>query len=131
MKTPVTFPTHFEAFLDFAEKQPFDRIIDHSAGNWCGCAVGDYHREATSIPPVGGGVDADDNDQLTDSPLLGELQKHHMYIFESLNQGSVPCNIDEDEGVEDGYEINTYQGLARFMRAAEGRDIDDFFADSE
>lgn len=117
-KDNKTYATHFEAFLAFAEEQPPTRIIDHTSNQWCGCAVGDYHREATSIPPVG----QEHLVSLPDSrsPLLEELGVDHSYIFEALNNGFVN-EIASDEG----YEIATYLGLAKFMRAYEGDSFDD------
>lgn len=110
MRTSVTFATHFEAFLNFASKEPPERIIEHHIGGWCGCAIGDYHREATSEPPKGFGDLVTNDVGSYDSPLLDELEKAHGLIFESLNNGKVPENYEEE------YEIGTYNGLALFMR---------------
>ena len=114
---PLTYDTHFEAFLAFADKQPETRTINHYAGGWCGCAVGDYHREATSIPPRG-------EEHLVilqdgESPLLNELGQDHGFIFECLNNKCVP------ESLEETHEINTYLGLANLMRTYKYEPISD------
>lgn len=108
------YDSHFDAFLAFAKKQPEGRLIDHSSG-WCGCAVGDFYREATSIPPVG----EDMPEIFSDCALLQELERDHPYIAESLNYGYV---LGQEENYErtSGHEIDTYRGLARFMDAFRG-----------
>lgn len=114
-----TYKTHFNAFLAFADLQPGTRTIDHRDRQWCGCAIGDYHREATSEPPKGQEylVNLSENE----SPLLDELEEEHGLIFNALNNSAIPINVNPDGK----YEIDTYFGLATFMRAFEGEPYED------
>lgn len=114
-----TYDSHFDAFLAFADTQPFARVIDHRNNGWCGCAVGDYHREAQSIPPKGQEDLVDLTIRRSKSPLLSELANSHRYIYESLSNGRVPESVEED------YEIQTYHGLATFMKAFVNVDWDE------
>ena len=100
------YDTHFEAFLAFAEAQDSGRLIDHSS--WCHCAIGNYHDEASSIPPKGQEHLVKLN--VSRSPLLEELALDHSLIYECLNNGYVPDLTNEE------YNIYTYRGLAAFMR---------------
>ncbi len=118
MTAKVFFNTHFEAFLNFASKEPRDRIIYHHKNGWCGCAVGDYHREATSEPPRGSQRLVPNEMGIQSSPLLTELEEDHGLIFEALNHGDVPEDMRHD------FEIQTYHGLALFMAAFEGQTYD-------